>query len=424
MLSLKRDFTRFLDNEAFPQQVVVHVDSEKLVCSGVLLAQQSALIEQLITQSAGVLYLEKVQDIGTTEQKVNCIKYMYGAKLEFSLENISSTIKFASLYGVDDMFNRCCQWMEKNISSRNMGIFHEIPIAFESDKHKTRVNSIINKFISENCDIAGSEISEQMAHGNNVNTDLFLLVISSSPSNGAELLKKWISKSPENKTKVLEIAQDINFVDLFPVQEGFMAFVAELSEGSDSIDSMKQVLALQQSYFVRQSAKDDEKPIETNQLTQQRESQDNQSSSGKADPSSDGQFKSFNEGSKTRQNKSRAQRHHPPKPCQPSRVSQPCKAKGNQADSDKQEKTLFVGNLPPNVSSEEIMAPLNFAGKIKNVDLPPNKNFAFVQFSSDLALKVVLDAAKNGVQFTVKGKVISVQKYLKSGKPKHASSVV
>ena len=416
MLSLKRDFTRFLENQSFPQKVEVHIDEEQLVCSGIILAQQSALIEQLITENDGVLVLDKVNGIGTTEQKLNCIRYMYGAGLDISMENICPTIKFASLYGVGDLFHRCTQWIEKNITSRNMCIFHEIPLFLESSKHQAQIYSLIQKFISKNNDDAGKEIAEQLAHGNTIDPEMFLSVVSNLPSNGAELLQNWISKSAAHKLTILDSAEDLDFVELFPNQEDFTAFVAELSAGSDSVDLMKQVLAIQQGYFVKSCA--EEQPVLQNQSKQHVNKIQSTvvSESSKADD---------NAGiTKQRTRKPRGGNRNAGsfKPgIQPSKVSQGSQpSKTINAD---QRKTLFVANLPQKATMQDIMAPLNFAGKILNVDVKSDKNIAFIRFSDERAVKVILDASKNGVQFTVLGKVVAVKHYSPGGKPNNSSLV-
>ena len=125
-LNLYHDFSRFLEDETFPHRVEVHFGDKALVCSGMVLAQQSSIIEGLIREDFGVLMFEKMENIGDVDQKVECIKFMYGTPLALTLRNIDTVIKFASLYGVIDLFNKSVQWIEKNISARNLFTIDDI----------------------------------------------------------------------------------------------------------------------------------------------------------------------------------------------------------------------------------------------------------------------------------------------------------
>ena len=97
-LNLDRYFMRFLYIPTFPHQVELHIGDDKLNCSGALLAQQSSVLERKIREDNGVLMFEEFLDVpGSYHALSRCIEHLHGADLEFDVETLDVTLKFASL---------------------------------------------------------------------------------------------------------------------------------------------------------------------------------------------------------------------------------------------------------------------------------------------------------------------------------------
>ena len=486
-LALNRDFSRFLEDEEFPHRVEVIFGDKSVICSGMVLAQQSSIIEGLIRDDCGVLMFEKMENIGTVEQKVECIKYMYGAPLAFSHQNIDVILKFASLYGITDLFHKAIQWIEKNLTARNLFAMSNISESLENQSHLLKLKKVIENFIIKNTDAVGAELAEKITHGDEIDSKLFVHIVAQNPNNGATLLKDWTSKSSENKLYVLDTVKDLDFVTLFPTQGEFSGFVAQLSEGSDSVDVMKKVLALQQEYFVKSASKSQaqsqpaavasEQEEQVEDTEENEEDDDGEEGEGEDDTSSiassaktgDGKPKSRQRG-KNRKKRDKAEvwkatnesskgpkvcnpnqpkkntqpkNAQPPKNLnQPKNVHQPKNANMpknvQQPKAVKQQKDVnpkcgnvakrkvFVANIPSNATANDVKSPFMFCGTIVNVDVHSHKNIAFIEFNNEKSAATVLNAAKSGVKFTVSGQTVAVYEYTpgKASKPSAVQSSV
>ena len=476
-LTLNRDFTRFLEDETFPHRVEVHLGEKALVCSGMVLAQQSSIIEELIREDCGVLMFEKMQNIGTIDHKLDCIKFMYGSPVAFSLQNIDTVIRFSSLYGVLDLFHKSVQWIANSISARNLFTINDISKSLENKDHKSKLNKVVSNFMINNSNSLGVELAEKIAHGDDVDPDLFVSIIKQNPENGADILKGWTKKCSENKIQVLEAALEFDFVTLFPAQADFTAFVAQLSEGLDSVDVMKQVLALQQDYFVKSAIKAAQPPPPTGTCVEFQDAEDKQEEEEEAEDDQDDAASSVassvnttntagkpksRRGGKNRNKKDRSTTetwkadkpgHHnqkkqnvPPSSKNKPTTNQPKNVHSHQPKNANQSKNVnkqgstnskpglagkrkvFVANVPSNATANDIKTPFMFGGVVVNIDVHSHKNIAFIEFSNERSATTILTAAKSGVKFTVLGQTVAVHEYTpgKGSKPSvaHAPSSV
>ena len=464
-LALNRDFSRFLEDETFPHRAEVHFGDKALICSGMVLAQQSSIIEGLIREDCGVLMFEKIENIGDIDQKLECIKFMYGAPLALTLQNIDTVIKFASLYGVMDLFHKSVQWLEKTISARSLFAVNDISKSFENEDHQIKLNKVISTFISKNINKVGVELAERIAHGDEIEMELFVSIVKQNPFNGANLLVEWTNKCNENKLSILEKVEEFDFVTLFPAQGDFTGFVALLSEGSSSVDVMKQVLALQQDYFVKSAAKvlqppqvaeenveeeveeveeeEDKDDNEEGNDDNEEENDDNASiassarttnSTGKPKSSRGGRnrpkkqsreegWKSDKNPLENRQgNRQQKQKHHNETTFKPATNQQRPKGVSQFRSANQQKdakpksglvgnRKIFVANVPSNATVNDIKPAFMVCGAIVNIDVHANKNIAFIEFKNEWSVSTALSAAKRGAKFTVSGQTVVVREY-------------
>ena len=120
-LSLERDFTRFIDDPTFPYKVTVCVGDRKVLCSGVLIAQQSSVLEKKFREDNGVLMFEEMLDVNNSAEGIlNCINFLHGSDLQFKIETVAVVFKFASLYNIECLFKQALKWLKDqlNISNR------------------------------------------------------------------------------------------------------------------------------------------------------------------------------------------------------------------------------------------------------------------------------------------------------------------
>ena len=114
-LQLDRNITRFIGDETFPFKVTVCIGEKQIVCSGIALAEQSLVLESKIREDNGTLMFEEMITImekpDNAEILLQCIRYLHGAPLNLSYDNLEVILKFASWYQVTDLVSSCLKWL-------------------------------------------------------------------------------------------------------------------------------------------------------------------------------------------------------------------------------------------------------------------------------------------------------------------------
>ena len=387
-LALSRDFTRFLDenDQEFPHRVEIYIGDKKLVCSGMIIAQQSSVLEQKIRDEHGIVMLDEMVDIGSDNIKCDCFRFLYGAPIEFSMENIETVLKFSSIYMVEDMFVKALKWVKQSINSRSFQLYytlHKHLCVSYSDK----LQEIIIEFIKKNADQCGTEIEELLISNQSIDPHCFIEVLGNYPRNGGILLTKWVSKV-ENIPIILDMSNDLDFLMLFPEQSKFTAFLGILTQQHESMETMKAALALQQSYFTnyskQQHLKSTEKPSSSNDVPDDKS--ETKSSCSKAKSSCSKTTAKGKKGSaKESTDKNTKQQNCDKK--------EDAKSKNASIDEHKieMERKIFVGNIPDSVTDKEMEKVFSAYGFVVGVVLVPHRKCAFVEFRSVKASRKILN---------------------------------
>ena len=83
-LNLKSDFTRFLNDPTFPYKVTVCIGDERILCSGVLLAQRSLVLEQKFREDDGVLLFDEFLDVQNSRKSLQLYRIVCNFCMELS----------------------------------------------------------------------------------------------------------------------------------------------------------------------------------------------------------------------------------------------------------------------------------------------------------------------------------------------------
>ena len=256
-LNLERNFTRFLVHPTFPHKVTVCVGDTRIFCSGVLLAQQSSVLEEKFTEDNGVLMFEELLDVNNSVKGIlECINYLHGAYLQFSIETIAVVLKFASLYYITGLFKQALEWLKDqlNISKSVRDAVDFLKISNDLNIcHSTQVKSVIRKFIRSNKELFGSQFPDLMENG--VSGEDMILMINENLVNSGDILKKWSTLSTNNREFIVGYYCCINFPAVFPNNDDFSSFIALMSETATSVESIKFLLDLQKCFFESQKLK-------------------------------------------------------------------------------------------------------------------------------------------------------------------------
>ena len=263
-LELDRDFTRFLNDPTFPYKVTACIGEERILCSGVLIAQQSSLLEQKFREDDGVLIFEEMLDVdGGSEGLNKCIRFLHGADVDLSIDDFHVCVKFASFYQVKDLFEFCLQWLRqyfdinwntKNSVEKSLS-FLQLSHALNPDDSKTlrsEIRSIIQSFPS----IFSVLIVDLLDDVNILGIDMITILDESNLGYGAEILQKWASISIDNGNFIIRNHDRFSLTKMFPNEDEFSSFMSLLSEGTaNSTESCKALLDLQKKFFTFQLSK-------------------------------------------------------------------------------------------------------------------------------------------------------------------------
>ena len=261
-LDLDRDFTRFLNDRTFPYKVTACIGDERILCSGVLLAQQSSILEKKFREDDGMLIFEEMIEVEKSSHVLlDCVKFLHGADLLFTHENIELVLKFASWYKVKCLTERAVNWVKNYYKSKaDVGnILRLIKISYqleddESVKLKEAVLSIFHSFGSSfkyngNCPVVKDTLTGLRG------TDVAALTRREPFKNSSSLFQDWVSISIDNKRFVLENGTLFDFQLIYKDELEFANFVALLYVEKDLMKPtmVKLLLEIQKKYLLKTS---------------------------------------------------------------------------------------------------------------------------------------------------------------------------
>ena len=259
-LELDRDFTRFLNDPTFPYKVTVCIGEERILCSGVLLAQQSSLLEQKFREDNGVLMFEEMLDVdGGSEGLNKCIRFLHGADVDLSIEDFAVCVKFASLFQVKDLFNYCLQWLKERFkyfycSSSVKEALSYLKLSHvlnmnDSESLRSEIRSFIRSFASAFSLHIIDLIDEDI-----LGVDI-ITILNENLEHSSEILKNWALLSTDNQNFIIQ-NHDTFDLKIFSNEEEFSSFMCLLYEGTaNSNESFKALFNLQKKYFTLQLTK-------------------------------------------------------------------------------------------------------------------------------------------------------------------------
>ena len=266
-LPLNRDFTRFLNDPSFPYKVTVCIDDKRIFCSGVLLAQQSSILEQKFREDNGVLMFDEMLQVENSNDVLHeCVNFLHGADVTFTLSNIEVILKFASWYNVQGLMEEALSWIL---------CFYEYDSLLRTEADVTK---LLNLLIISNCldknastrlkSIVFSILDSfgGMFYYDPKNRSLFDLLSCLSCNDVAEIscrepfkfstfFKDWLAFSSDNKKFVLENVGLFDMEQLFPTENDFSDFVALISSDSELMNTnyMKILLKVQKDFLVKKA---------------------------------------------------------------------------------------------------------------------------------------------------------------------------
>ena len=420
-LNLKCDFTRFFNDPTFPYKVTVCIGDERILCSGVLLAQRSSVLEQKFREDDGVLLFDEFLDVQNSHKSLqDCLQFLHGAKLTFSDDNVEVVLKFASLYKINDLFSATVQWIERSLRDTSgvaavVAILKYLKMSHfltSGDSQKVR------KCVLSHVEKSGYDMKIDSVNG--LKHDLIRPhLVGMSGQDVSELLKtepfnsdflvEWSSLSTTNKKFVLDHPALFNLDAIFRAENDFSKFMSILSEDESFMSKMYmgKLLKMQKDYLITKSnsAADKTPHVQDNLNQKQRNSVHNRVKAEhfKANPA---QSKHENEvrasGSKGKRNiiipeftclnlETNSRRKGPSQNLNSSScgrkntaVVNPYSYWGMLQSTLDFSSSVWVGNLPKSVNRNDLINVFSKHGAVVSItirDAPSgDKKYAFVEF--------------------------------------------
>ena len=252
-LRLERDFTRFLNDPTFPYKVTVCIGDERILCSGVLLAQQSSVLENKFREDDGVLMFEEMMDVENDNQGLfKCIRFLHGADVHFTHDDLATILKFSSFYEINDLFEYALQWLRNYLATsksvKDAVEYMKISNCFYNQNDAEKLRGEVLLFIRSNKELFSCQIIDNINAGI-TGFEVMTIVNDQNVRNGAEILEKWSSISIENKRFIIKNYSSLDLVKLFRDEVEFTRFIGLVSEGATSSQLVRSLLDLQKFFF-------------------------------------------------------------------------------------------------------------------------------------------------------------------------------
>ena len=254
-LSLDRDFTRFLHDRTFPHKVTVCFGEEQLNCSGAVLAQQSSVLEHKLREDNGVLMFEEFLDVPDSFHALSrCIEYLHGADLDFDADSLDVVLKFASLYEVEDLFEKAVKWLVNYLytSQSARSAVHFLKIASDlSEDYCSRITQDVSQFIRFNSRLFKADCDDILQSG--ITGSVMIFLMNEIPGMMGNLLIKWTAFSNDNREFILKNRSKVDLSKIFSQIRRFELFIDSILSKELSNESLRALVGLQRSYFIPRS---------------------------------------------------------------------------------------------------------------------------------------------------------------------------
>ena len=261
-LNVQGDLSRFMNNTVYAGSVNFslrgqHSYSEQrnYLCSAVVLAQRSGVLENLICGGTKEIPFAK-ELISLEEQRglADCIKICYGGCVKFTFDNVTTIIKFASLYQIEGMLEAAFKWVKENTNPKSVVTWYHLGILLETEFQDSSLVTFFKEFISKNA-AAVVDLLLDCVQGEKKDLSHVLLEVTRSTAMKSVVLmgvlEQWLKQSLLNRQFILNNAKTISFQTICPDQAVFLKFIETLQQGDQSIATVEIIKEIKQKYNIR-----------------------------------------------------------------------------------------------------------------------------------------------------------------------------
>jgi len=224
--------------------VSIIIDNTILDVNGLVLSRKSPVLEQLVC-SQSEISLDNGHFTGEKEGIQDCVELLYGGEVEITIANINTITKFSALYQVNDMFELCVGWIEKNLHRGNLFNMIELGTLSLIEFMTPGDNAVLDlckKRIADDVKDGLYALSQSWSFNKNNNFIRFLvqkeILYYTLP-----ILSAWVSSEQdvglvldELMIKDITLSQHKNRADVL---------LEKMSEKMDSMETSRRILKLQ-----------------------------------------------------------------------------------------------------------------------------------------------------------------------------------
>ena len=238
-----KDYTRWLNREkleenCIPNTVRILIGDEIIVCNGLILADWSPVLKDIIIQSDEVRLDEYC---GHTEEFYDCLELLYGGKMSLSFKNIEVILQFSSSFEVKEMFEMCKDWLIRRMAPETMYRIFSLLDKYPLNFFKTYYD--FPKYIRDNIASVTTEVEKKNVR---YKFSFIELLLTQSCSIFLVLLNDWI----QCETDVEEIVSFISFQYEESASHRISYYDTLLSEKDDARSATLNIIKRMKFYAV------------------------------------------------------------------------------------------------------------------------------------------------------------------------------
>ena len=243
------NLSRFFNRRDFSNSVELVVNETKFVCSGVMLAQQSPVFEQLLTSGASFILLQHFFYPSSEIAVEECITLLYGGKALVTQQNIELITKFAAIYEIRFLWDMTFSWINENTDVSLIFKIHHIAMCPEVVVRKPDLLDFVLQFIEDNQEHVAEKMIEKVTVGEEITGPFITSIV--KLSNGPQVLKflaLYANFSEDKSYFVLDLSEFIDYEKAYKENKNiFNELMVAIKTRAQDCEKLKQLLDIQLS---------------------------------------------------------------------------------------------------------------------------------------------------------------------------------
>ena len=261
---ISRFFIRkgYLNRLQIPHCVTLVIGPDTLQCSGLILANSSSVLLDMMvkgrTCGSCELYLDEFT--GVTGAVEDCIDLLYGGTVDVDIGSIQAMLKFGKLFQIDELVETCLTFIEMNIKNDNFGLIIKVGLFVNGlQEPDRRILELCKKHLDKVV-LSGEvlNVGEMLGLTGDLKEDSetisFLLSCEGTLLFTLPTITAWTDNSAKAEL-VLNTVEEAELWNCFSSSKEMMEMVQRLNDTIESLNAAKILNKLQSFIILNQSKK-------------------------------------------------------------------------------------------------------------------------------------------------------------------------